>query len=372
MYKLSFSVAASVLITANYAYAADLTVVDPMIPPPAAEAAPAPFNWTGFYIGAQGGGAFVDRDGVGCSDSFLENFDVDAGITRDNARRAAAPVYPEIECDDFTTDDRGGGDDETFVLGGHIGADAQFGAFVFGALVDGNWIDADGGRSSFSLDPDAIHTDPRYVPGPYPGFPGFVFHTVQPRDGSPGTRLAESGVPNQFFSFESELEWYGTGRLRAGVAPGGGRFLIFATGGVAFGDTVSRAEHVAIFTPDEADGFFGGGAAQGGEAGGQYDPNDPRDEAGLPDHCVEGPVPTVEVRGGDTGVTCTIGSKDSEFLFGFAAGLGAEVLVTRHLSFGAEYLYVDLGSPDFDPFDTSFDDFDFHTFMAKASIRFGG
>jgi outer membrane immunogenic protein len=361
MYKLSFS-AAALLLSASYAYAADLTVVEPMVPAPPVEA-PAPFNWTGFYIGAQGGGAFgLDRDGLGCSDSFLEAFDVNAGITRENPRNPNAPGYPEVECDFFAFDERDG-DDETWVIGGHIGADAQIGAFVFGAIVDGNWIDADGGRSSFSLDPDSTITPTRaFTPGPYPGFPGISIATGG--DGI-GSNAAESGVPNQFFSFESELEWYSTARFRAGVAPGAGRFLIFGTGGLAFGDIVSRAEHVAIFTPDEADGYFG----SSGDAGGEYLPG----EGGLPSHCDEGPIPANPDNRRDIGVTCTIGSEDSEFLFGFAAGLGAEVLVTRHVSFGAEYLYVDLGSPDFDPFDTSFDDdFDFHTFMAKASIRFGG
>jgi outer membrane immunogenic protein len=77
--------------------------------------------------------------------------------------------------------------------------------------------------------------------------------------------------------------------------------------------------------------------------------------------------------------------------FGYTVGAGMEVKVTDNVSFGAEYLYTNLGGDSFTtlnggPFDgnatagvtipgqaTSFssnDDFDFHTVTAKISYRF--
>ena len=76
---------------------------------------------------------------------------------------------------------------------------------------------------------------------------------------------------------------------------------------------------------------------------------------------------------------------EDEDNFGYTVGGGMEVLVTQNLSFGAEYLYTNLGSGNSTttlnggPFAggvggrTTFrtnDDFDFHTVTAKLSYRF--
>jgi outer membrane immunogenic protein len=81
---------------------------------------------------------------------------------------------------------------------------------------------------------------------------------------------------------------------------------------------------------------------------------------------------------------------DDEDEFGFTVGAGMEVLITENVSFGAEYLYTNLGGGDSfarlsgGPFDgsgaaviagnstdfVSGGDFDFHTVTAKLSYRF--
>ena len=66
---------------------------------------------------------------------------------------------------------------------------------------------------------------------------------------------------------------------------------------------------------------------------------------------------------------CSQSASDNEFLVGFAAGGGVDVLATNNFSVGAEALYVNLGSPDFNLSD---DDLDFITVSLRGSLRFGG
>ncbi|KQT85958.1 outer membrane beta-barrel protein [Aurantimonas sp. Leaf443] len=66
---------------------------------------------------------------------------------------------------------------------------------------------------------------------------------------------------------------------------------------------------------------------------------------------------------------------------GYSVGGGIDVMATRNISFGVEYLYTNLGKNDYsveatngsntiDLTSTSKDDLDFHTIFAKASYRF--
>jgi outer membrane immunogenic protein len=89
------------------------------------------------------------------------------------------------------------GNDGNFTGGGQIGYNYQIGSFVIGAEADIQWIDTD--------DNDAV-----FFPGP----------------GNAGVF-----VPGQF---ENNADWWGTVRLRAGVAFD--RFLVYATGGLAYTD----------------------------------------------------------------------------------------------------------------------------------------
>ena len=90
----------------------------------------------------------------------------------------------------------GNNNDATFTGGGQIGYNYQIGSFVIGAEADIQGIDS--GNNSNAV----------FIPGP--GFAGTF-------------------VPGEF---ENGADWWGSARLRAGVAFD--RFLVYATGGLAY------------------------------------------------------------------------------------------------------------------------------------------
>lgn len=91
------------------------------------------------------------------------------------------------------------------------------------------------------------------------------------------------------FKSEADLTWFGTARLRAGYAID--RALVYATGGLAYGD-------------------------------------------------VEGKI-SDKYRSG------TINTSDSNGMWGWTIGAGVEYAVTDNVSIKGEYLYYDLGETDF-------------------------
>ena len=98
------------------------------------------------------------------------------------------------------------------------------------------------------------------------------------------------GTADDSLGIEAELNWFGTTRLRAGFAPG--RFLIFATGGLAYGD----ADVGYSFNGDVNDVF--------------------------------------------------LSSRDDETRLGWTVGGGVEGAITDNVTAKLEYLYVDLGDQD--------------------------
>jgi outer membrane immunogenic protein len=110
MKKLALAVAASTTIFAAPALAADLRV--PVKAP--MTYAPAPFNWTGCYIGVQGGGAWgrsrhINQTG-GVNFNITDSYDVDG-----------------------------------FLVGPTVGCNFQTGGFVFGIEGDWSWSSKEGG-----------------------------------------------------------------------------------------------------------------------------------------------------------------------------------------------------------------------------------
>jgi outer membrane immunogenic protein len=132
-------------------------------------------------------------------------------------------------------------DSNGFFAGGQVGANWQMGQFVIGAEADIAWAEIDG---DFELDIDGL-----------------------------GSGQAGSSV-----------NWFGTGRLRAGFLPTQ-RLLIYGTGGVAYGDVESSLT---------VDGLF-------------------------------------DLSTSDTQIGWTVGG-------------GFEYAITPNITLKTEYLYVDLGS----------------------------
>ena len=101
--------AAVLSFAAGQAFAADLPMPGPPVPPPAYVPIATVYNWTGFYIGANGGGAFGNSNWTDPIDGPTGNFTVDG-----------------------------------FLFGGTVGANYQMGAFVLGIEGDADWAGIDG------------------------------------------------------------------------------------------------------------------------------------------------------------------------------------------------------------------------------------
>jgi outer membrane immunogenic protein len=170
---------AALALTTAAAQAADLPAR--VAPPPPIAAVPI-FTWTGFYVGAQVGYAFSDSDDNNLFATTTGPFTVNGD------------VFEVVNTGLFDDEDEDG-----FTVGGHVGYNFQFGAFVVGAEADLEWVDVGGERNI----------------------------TVNRLD--PVTLLP---VEQFTFSRGSDLEFIGSLRARLGWA--WDRALIYATGGVAF------------------------------------------------------------------------------------------------------------------------------------------
>ncbi|HWY52728.1 MAG TPA: outer membrane protein [Chthoniobacterales bacterium] len=200
------------------------------------EVAPAPptcdFTWSGFYIGVNGGGGWGD------------------GRTRFTPLPDIGGFFVgALQPTSLDTDPSGG------FGGGQIGFNWQFGRFVLGAETDFQGSDISGARVE------------RPVPAALP--PTF-----------PDTTFLRSS---------EDINWFGTFRARIGFAPFC-RWLIYGTGGLAYGNTDYRGE--------------------------------------VNYNAVRGPIIPASV---------------SETNVGWTGGGGLEFAITHRWTIKAEYLYVDLG-----------------------------
>ncbi|WP_233994165.1 outer membrane protein [Porphyrobacter sp. AAP60] len=138
------------------------------------------------------------------------------------------------------------------------------------------------------------------------------------------------------YTFAREIDWSATARARLGIAPGNGRALLYATGGAGF----ARIER-SFTTSNGANSFTD--------------------------------------------------ANENDWKFGWQAGGGAEVMLTRNLGLGLEYLYSRYNDDDYtvavgpgtapatNPFlresggtdmRLSNDKFDFHALRGTVSLRF--
>ena len=198
-----------------------------------AESPAAAYNWTGFYVGLNTGPA-INNSGstLRPTGGFLTN-----------------PLY--IPGNRLRTDSGAFGN-AAVTFGGQLGYNYQVGSLVYGLETDFNYDSAD---------------DSSYVNRP----------------------LASPLVGNIVHSVSRQVDYFGTVRARFGFTPAD-RFLIYGTGGLAYGNVSSGSK--VMFT----------------SAGDNY-----------------------------------IGSS-SAMQAGWALGAGGEYAFTSHWSVKLEYLYIDLGS----------------------------
>ncbi|WP_048708523.1 outer membrane protein [Microvirga massiliensis] len=248
---VSASALALMTFTATSSRAADLPT---RMAPPAPIAAVPVFTWTGFYIGANLGAI---RDAS------------EMTLTANPETFNNGPVFPAgaLSAADFAFMASRASEDETsFTGGGQIGYNYQVGGFVFGVEADINFSDVQNRRD---------RADP--LPALFGGTP----------------------LPPLTYNarLHSDVDWFGTVRARAGAAVD--RFLVYATGGLAYGHVKTN---VAAFpTPAETVSFISNGL-----------------------------VDINQVR-------------DSDTRFGWTIGGGVEYAFTNNLTLKGEYLYVDLG-----------------------------
>jgi outer membrane immunogenic protein len=221
--------AATVALLSTPSLAADL----PIEPLPVIEApVPAAFTWTGFYLGINGGFAFAEKE---------VDLDYTSPTGWFDACLAVGLCLTELEYDT-----------DGFLIGGHAGYNYQLGSVVVGVEGDIDFSDMEG---SVSVDTS---------------FPQFFDNT---------------------FSASTDYDIFGTFRGRLGW--GLDRFLVYATGGLAFADVENSVSRV-----DDLDEHW-------------------------------------------------VGSDDALAL-GWTAGGGVEFAVTENIFIGAEALYFDLGEESVD------------------------
>ena len=206
---------AAILIAAGGANAADLYT-----PPPEVVAPAATYNWSGIFAGVVGG----------WNDSRA----------RGNWNFVGQLNDPPP---DFFLDARGGTDFRSGggggLLGGTVGANLQKGMFVFGVEGDLAWTNKSGrGADDFT---DSVT---------------LTF----------GNQTGSLEIPGEL-THRWEMNWFGTGRFRAGVTPFD-RFLVFGTAALAAAEvdlkTFAQVGDVTLTTAQE-ETYVGWTAGAGGE-----------------------------------------------------------------------------------------------------------
>jgi outer membrane immunogenic protein len=184
-YKIASLAAAAIAFGGvQGASAADMAVKARPIAPVAAA-----YSWDGCYVGANAG--YVRST----SSTQLTGTDTDGGGFGSELADGSTPSS-------FDTRFNG------FIGGGQVGCNRTFGGFVWGVEVDADWSGASKTLSQVNL--------------PQPPFPPRAAITT---------------------TISNKLDWLGTARLRVGL-PIMNTVLLYATGGLAFGETEVSASSV--------------------------------------------------------------------------------------------------------------------------------
>jgi outer membrane immunogenic protein len=199
---------ASVATFAFPAFAADVVFEEP--PAPVVIDVPASTGWSGLYVGVHGGYGFGDSGELSLSPFAFP------GLVTAFTPAGAAPGSSFAG---------GGGFDDGFVGGAHIGYDWQVNNLVLGAILDVTYTDIGDRQSAFSRTPAT-------------------------------------------YTISRDLDWLATLRGRLGYAVND-RLLIYGTGGLAYGDVdfgYSQPGSAAAFTTsggqDSDFGYVVGGGVE--------------------------------------------------------------------------------------------------------------
>lgn len=227
-------------------------------PAPAPYAAPSYFLWTGAYAGVHAGGVWQEgniKRGV-FGDAFGTLTDQDWVILDGVSNGIASAIFPRS-----VSQERSG-----FTGGAQLGYNHQYGMWVVGGEIDLSYLGGD--RRS---------------------------HTVANNFVDPGLFIPGATASTNL-TLRSQLDWLATARLRTGVVVD--RFMIYATGGAAFG----KPDHRVDFTATGSDG-----------------------------------VTTISAR---------FSGREDDIKVGWAVGGGVEYAVTNNMTIRGEYLYYNLGRTD--------------------------
>jgi outer membrane immunogenic protein len=270
----------------NVAVAADIAVQVPAYkaPPPVSV-----YSWTGFYIGGNAG--------YGWGESSTVALSPDNGAGQELLGRLTPSTPASFRSSGF-------------VGGGQLGYNWQLNrSWVAGVEADFNYANVKGSSSltsTFQLGIGGTHTAPIAV--------------------------------------GRTLDWYGTLRARLGFLPTD-RFLIFATGGLAFGQTTANAS-ITMTT------------------------------GGLTTTALDGSTMSCVLA-----ATCVAADK-SRTALGWTAGGGAEWALGNNISLKAEYVYVALGNQTIHmtavppssgtiSVGARFDDANYHIVRSGINFKFG-
>ena len=269
--------------------------------------APVPvFTWTGFYVGVNAGYGWGNDDG-----DLFGGFH-DPGLVAPRFGGGVIAVVPPFggnfhHNNGFFGD---GGNRDGFLGGAQVGVNWQLTpgtGLVIGLEADIQWADfgGRGGHHGFGTFSDFGIA----VPGGF--FPGVAGVGVAPVVlGAPGNVAFFNH--NTGFGGRGDSDWFVTARVRVGWAFD--RFLVYATGGLAYADS------------GNGNGFFGGGGFANGAS------------IVAPAFYVS---PGAAAAGATVGPTATgfLGSRSNDD-WGWALGGGVEWAFTNNLSLKLEGLWV--------------------------------
>jgi outer membrane immunogenic protein len=260
------------------AFAADLSV--PSLPTTKAPASAPAIHWSGFYVGVNAGGDWYGGKGF-------------AGGSNVRSLLPASNIINVPSTFDRTS--------AGFTAGGLAGYNYQIGRFVLGGETDFNYMDS---RSDSSGSTSILCCE---ILEPTPPAPTAPLAVVPITTGS-GHSLPTAGPPvppihlpalvpiyaveTLGHTSKSQLNWFGTARVRFGYVPTQ-RLLVYGTGGLAYGEVQGNLEWSNVFSGIATSRYWQG--------------------------------------------------SDSDVRVGWTLGAGAEYALTSSISIRAEYLYLDLG-----------------------------